>query len=305
MIWWSVIGVLAFGIGCVAYGVFVERTWYALRRYRVEILPAGSEPLTILHLSDLHFTHRDPRKRAFVESLPVPDVAIVTGDVLGEEESVDTAVGALRAVRGRLASWYVLGSNDYYAPKPYNYLRYFFKGSPLKRRLITRNPAPELQAALDAEGWVHLKNRRVAFETGGHTFEVMGADDPHIHRQDSRIYPREHPERVGIAVVHSPDPAPELAALGWDLTLSGHTHGGQVCLPLIGALVTNCSVPRYMAKGLVRLGGAFVHVSAGLGTSKYAPFRFWCRPEATVLELVPSPAEPQRRPDTARSKARA
>ena len=304
---WIVIGVLAFGIGCVAYGVFVERTWYALRRYRLEILPAGSEPLTILHLSDLHFTRRDPRKSAFIASLPVPDVAIVTGDVLGEPESVDTAVGALRPVRGRLASWYVLGSNDYYAPKPINYVRYFFRRSSLKRRLVKRNPAPELQARLDADGWVHLKNRRVEFEAGGVPFEVMGADDPHIHRQDSRIYPRQHPDRVGIAVVHSPDPAPELAALGWDLTVSGHTHGGQVCLPLVGALVTNCSVPRYMAKGLVRLDGRFVHVSAGLGTSKYAPFRFWCRPEATLLELVPAAArtESQRAPETARSKARA
>ena len=117
-------------------------------------------------------------------------------------------------------------------------------------------------------------------------------------------YPREHPERFGIAVVHSPDPVPELAALGWDLIVSGHTHGGQVNLPLVGALVTNCSVPRYMAKGLIRLGPSYVHISAGAGTSKYAPFRFWCRPEATLLELVPAPAATQARPAVARSNAR-
>lgn len=300
MLSWIVLVTLGAGLACVAYGILVERTWFVVRRYRLEILPADARPVSVLHLSDLHFTRRDGRKRRFVESLPRPDVAIVTGDILGEPEGVETAAAALRPVRGRLASWFVLGSNDYYAPKPYNYLRYFFKGSPLKRRLIRRNRWRDLEAQLRADGWEHLKNRRAELDG----WEVVGADDPHIHRQDSRIYPREHPDRFGVAVVHSPDPAPELAALGWDLIVSGHTHGGQVNLPLVGALVTNCSVPRYMASGLVRLGHAFVHVSAGAGTSKYAPFRFLCRPEATVLELVPAPSGGQGRADVARSNAR-
>jgi uncharacterized protein len=306
MLGWIVLGVLAAGTTCVAYGVFIERTWFALRRFRLEILPAEAAPLTILHLSDLHFTRGDPRKRRFLESLPPADLAIVTGDILGEPEGVETAVGALRAVRGRLASWFVLGSNDYYAPKPYNYLRYFFKRSSLKRRLIVGNRWQDLEAGLVADDWEHLRNVRLDVTLRGTALEVVGADDPHIHRQDARLYPRRHPERFGLAVVHSPDPAPELASLGWDLVVAGHTHGGQVCLPVVGAIVTNCSVPRYMAKGLVRLGTTYVHVSAGAGTSKYAPFRFWCRPEATMLELVPvaGVAEPQGRPDTARSNAR-
>lgn len=305
---WILLAILAFGAACVLYGIFVERTWFATRRYRLEILPGGSRPLSILHLSDLHFTRRDRRKRAFVQSLPECDVAIVTGDILGEREGVENAVAALRAVRGRLASWFVLGSNDYYAPKPYNYLHYFVKRSPLKRRLVARNRWRDLEEALLADGWEHLRNRRTEFHAGGTAFEVVGADDPHIHRQDARLYPREQPDRLGLVVVHSPDPAPELAALGWDLVVAGHTHGGQVCVPLFGALVTNCSVPRYMARGLVRLGRTYVHVSAGAGTSKYAPFRFSCRPEATVIELVPAraadaPEEAQALP-AARSNAR-
>jgi predicted MPP superfamily phosphohydrolase len=303
MLGWVVLVVLAVAAVCVAYGIFVERTWFALRRYRLEILPAGARPLSILHLSDLHFVRGDGRKRRFVQGLPVADVAIVTGDMLAEPEGVEPAVEALRAVRGRVASWFVLGSNDYYAPRPYNYLRYFRKRTPLKRRRVVRNRWRDLEAGLVADGWRHLKNVRFRADLEGLPLEVLGADDPHIHRQDSRVYPREHPERFGLAVVHSPDPAPELVALGWDLVLSGHTHGGQVCLPLVGALVTNCSVPRLMAKGLVRLGGSHLHVSAGLGTSKYAPFRFWCRPEASLLELVPASPEPQPRPESARSKA--
>ncbi len=76
------------------------------------------------------------------------------------------------------------------------------------------------------------------------------------------------------------------------LTLAGHTHGGQVCVPLYGALTTNCDLPHRMAKGLHRWPGADarLHVSAGLGTSPYAPPRFACRPEATLLTLTPVPA---------------
>jgi predicted MPP superfamily phosphohydrolase len=85
--------------------------------------------------------------------------------------------------------------------------------------------------------------------------------------------------------MHSPDSAPESAALGYDLLVAGHTHGGQVCVPGLGALVTNSSMPPRLAAGLIRMGTAILHTSPGLGTSKYAPFRFACRPEATLLEL--------------------
>jgi len=124
----------------------------------------------------------------------------------------------------------------------------------------------------------------------GTSIEVVGLDDPHIERHDLRIAPRTDHGSVGLAVVHAPDPVAELAALGYDLILSGHTHGGQVRLPVLGALVTNSTIPTKLSMGLSRLGRSFLHVSPGLGTSKYAPFRFLCRPEGTLLELVPGPA---------------
>jgi predicted MPP superfamily phosphohydrolase len=85
-----------------------------------------------------------------------------------------------------------------------------------------------------------------------------------------------------------------MVADGFDLVLAGHTHGGQLCVPLRGALVTNCDLPRRQAKGLSSwsAGGrtAALHVSAGLGTSPYAPVRFACAPEATLLTLVERPS---------------
>ncbi len=293
---WSLIAVSIAGLLCVAYGVFIERRWYRSTTYRLDLLPSeSSKPVSVLHLSDLHFVRTDRRKARFMASLPRPDVCVVTGDILGEPEAVDASVAALRPLRGRLASFFVLGSNDYFAPEPLDYTAYFRKRP--RHRKATKSRAAELVQGLEGDGWLHLANRRGSFAEDGVRFEVVGLDDPHIERHDLRVAPRRAPGEVGLAVVHSPDPVPELAALGYDLILSGHTHGGQVRMPFVGALVTNSTIPPRLCMGLSRFGHALVHVSPGLGTSKYAPFRFLCRPEATVLELTS-------RQDTASSKTR-
>ena len=77
------------------------------------------------------------------------------------------------------------------------------------------------------------------------------------------------------------------AADGYPLVMAGHTHGGQLCLPFYGALVTNCDLDTDRVKGASRWGANMaLHVSAGIGTSPFAPVRFCCRPEATLLTLV-------------------
>jgi uncharacterized protein len=281
---------IVLALACVAtaaYAIFVERRWYRLGRYRLDILPTAGAGLDVLHLSDLHLTRRDARLAKFLASLPRADLTVITGDLLGEPEAVEFAAGALRPTRGRLGSVFVLGSNDLYAPRPMNYLRYFVPIRRRRRRFGRRARAAELVRALERDGWVHLRNRKYDRRLNGTALELVGLDDPHIHRSDIRVAPRARGDEFGLAVVHSPDPAPELAALGYDLVVSGHTHGGQVRLPFVGALVSNCSIPPRLARGLSRLGDAYLHVSPGLGTSKYAPFRFLCRPEATLLELRP------------------
>jgi predicted MPP superfamily phosphohydrolase len=278
--------VLAAGVVCVAWGVLVERRWYRLVRHRLDILPAGGDgpaSLTVLHLSDLHFVAGDRRKAAFLASLPRADVTVVTGDFLAEPEAVESAVAAVAATRGRLASWFVLGSNDYFVPQPLNYLKYFRRGR--TRRGARRGRSDDLITQLEAGGWEHLRNLRRGVELAKLPVELLGLDDAHIDWHDSRAIPRTAPERFGVAVMHSPDSAPESAACGYELILAGHTHGGQVRLPFVGALVTNSVMPRRLASGLIRMGSAVMFLSPGLGTSKYAPFRFLCRPEATLLEL--------------------
>ncbi|HWL90423.1 MAG TPA: metallophosphoesterase [Actinomycetota bacterium] len=281
-----VVTIAALGLVCVLYGIFIERFRYRVIRHRLDILPAAAErPLLLLHLSDLHFVRHDPRKARFLAELPTPDVTVVTGDFLAEPEGIRSAVDGVRPVRGRLASWFVLGSNDYFVPKPLNYLAYFRKSR--KRRTARRGRGPELVRALAADGWVDITNVRHQVSLEGLDVELLGLDDAHIRRHDLRTAPRSAEDRFGFAVMHSPDSAPEAAALGYRLIVAGHTHGGQVRLPFLGALVTNSSMPRRLVSGLIRMGTAVLHTSPGLGTSKYAPFRFWCRPEATYLELRP------------------
>lgn len=275
--------VLACGVLCVAYGIVIERRWFRLRGYDLAILPpTGPERLDILHLSDLHVVRRDAAKRRFLARLPAADVTIVTGDFLAEPEAVENTVEAVHDARGRLASWFVLGSNDYFVPKPLNYFSYFRRKR--RGRLAQRGRSADLIAQLTDDGWIDLTNSHRELDLGGLPIELLGLDDAHIRWHDLRVAPRTT-SRFGLAVMHSPDSAPEVAALSYDLLLAGHTHGGQVCMPFVGALVTNCSMPRRLVDGLSRMGTSIVHTSRGLGTSKYAPFRFWCRPEATMLRL--------------------
>ena len=287
---WILLAIAVAGLACVIYGVLIERRAYRLVRRRLAILPAnGPERLDILHLSDLHFVRGDERKRRFLASLPAADVTVVTGDFLAEPEAVEIAVAAVGASRGRLASWFVLGSNDYFAPRFMNPLRYLVRRSGARPRRARRGRPRDLVAALRADGWRDLTNTREEVDLEGLPVELLGLDDAHIGRHDLRIAPRQAPGRFGFAVMHSPDSAPEAVACGYPLVVAGHTHGGQVRLPLLGALVTNSHLPRRVVSGLLRLGDGLVHVSPGLGTSKYAPFRFLCPPEATLLELTRAP----------------
>lgn len=291
---------VAIGLAAALYAILIERNWFAVRRHRVPCLPPGSRPLLVLHVSDLHLRAGQRRKQRFLRRLARfhPDLIVGTGDFLGDARSVRATVSAMTAIPVRRKAFFVLGSNDYYGPRPKNPLGYLWKQrrgrEPDAWGEMIPNPWGEMAAALRAKGWVHLENETTAVDG----IEVLGLDDAHAGRADLGAARARAAPGFRLAVAHSPDVAPSLAALGYDLIVCGHTHGGQVCLPGYGALVTNCDLPRSMASGLHRLDGAWLHVSAGLGTSMYAPYRLACRPEVCLLELVPR--EDARLPATAR-----
>ncbi|HZD00611.1 MAG TPA: metallophosphoesterase [Actinomycetes bacterium] len=285
----AVAGVAAIGAACVAYGVLLERHWYRLRHETVPVLEPDQPPRTILHLSDFHLLARDGRRRRFLTELAglQVDLVVVTGDILGEPAALEVALESLRRFRPRAGAVAVLGSNDYYPPRFKNYFAYFL---PRQRRRLprTHNPWRELVDGLEGMGWLVLSNERARLGD----LEVAGMDDPHIHLDDLDVAAQRDGDGTGmrIGVVHSPyqRSLDAFERAGYQLVLAGHTHGGQVRLPGIGALVTNCDLPRDRVRGLSRWGSSWLHVSGGLGTSKYAPFRFACRPEASLLTLVPA-----------------
>jgi len=288
------------GGAVTAYAAVIERNWFALRRFEVPVLAPGSGPLRILHLSDLHLTPGRHRLLSFLRTLDAlePDLVINTGDTIASRRSVVPLLESLGPLLDR-PGVFVYGSNDLYSPAPKNPARYIWRSSADEsRRHVPDLPWAEYGASLEAAGWMNANNRRGRIKVGDFDVEVAGVHDSHISRDryDEIAGPADPTADLRLGVMHSPEPRvmDRFVADGFDLLLAGHTHGGQVCLPGFGTLVTNCGLDRARARGLHQHPSgpgprqrAFLHVSAGLGTSPYAPFRLACRPEATVLTLVP------------------
>lgn len=287
-------GLSSLGATSVAYSTLVEPRWYRLRHDTLPVLrQAARRPLRVLHLSDLHLQPGQGHKRRFVERLTAtgPDLVVVTGDIVGHPDAIDEAVALLGRVGTGRRAVAVLGSNDYYLPTLRNPLRYI--SGPSEPVFAGRMDTQRLVAGLDDRGWEWMDNRRCTLPTPAGPVDLVGLGDAHLNADHPEVitFDGEVPDdtalRLGVA--H----APYLRVLdvfdghGFDLALAGHTHGGQVRMPFVGALVDNCDLPLSMARGTSRYGiDLWLHVSAGLGASRYAPMRFSCRPEASLLDLI-------------------
>jgi predicted MPP superfamily phosphohydrolase len=298
------------GAALAAYATWVEPRWFALRRVEVPCLPEGSGPVRVLHVSDLHLVPRQHRKRTWVAGLAAlePDLVLSTGDNLADMTAVPAVLETYDGLLARPGA-FVLGSNDYYPPRPKNPLRYLADGHPKGEELTPeRLPTQDLVAGLTDRGWVDLTHRRVRLTVAGVALELVGTDDAHLDQDDyaSVSAPADPAAALTIGVTHAPYQRvlDAMAADGAGLIMTGHTHGGQLQVPGVGALVTNCDLGTDRVAGLSRWwpgagrtpsrlappGASWLHVSAGLGGNPYTPFRFWCRPEATLLTLTARPA---------------
>lgn len=285
----------AAGAACVAYGTLIETRWFRLRHAVVPGVLRGPGELRVLHLTDTHLDPPSPPLVEFVASLAEHDVDLVvaTGDLLGSADAEDHCAALLgQLTADGTPGLAVLGSNDLYGPQPKSPHWYFT--DPDRRVHGVRLDTDRLVEGLEAGGYTVLRDARTAVEVDGFgRVAVGGLEDPHL--ADTVLPPLgqvavadDDAAILRLGLVHAPYTAALdlLVDAGYELLLAGHTHGGQVRVPPFGALVDNCDLPLDQARGLSTWRGVPLHVSPGLGQSRYAPFRFCCRPEATILHLT-------------------
>jgi predicted MPP superfamily phosphohydrolase len=302
--------VAAAGAAAFAWGALVERNRFTIRQEVLPVLDPGARPITVLHLSDLHMAPWQHRKQQWVRSLMTivePDLVVNTGDNLGHPDGLEGLIEALAPFTD-VPGVFVNGSNDYYGPQFKNPFRYFSSANHGGSKVPNLDTDALERFFEHSLGWLSLNNAARAIELRGSRLEFFGVNDAHrgwdridklpgvienmrenVGWQDDRT----GPEAVSIGVTHAPyrRVLDSFVTNGAEVIFAGHTHGGQVRIPGLPALVTNCDIPREQAQGLSiwrhARRSAYLNVSAGIGTSIYAPVRFACAPEAVVVTLTP------------------
>ena len=267
---------------------------YKVRTASLPLLPKGSRDIKVLHFSDLHLTPNKKREIADIESFAdlKPDLVISTGDFLAHKDAVKVALNALDQLLD-LPGLFVFGSNDYYAPQFKNPLSYLRKDNG-ERKLGNKLPWQSLQKQLVKRGWQDLNHNKVKLKVNGVIIEARGTDDAHLELDDYRKVEGKVNKAADLAigVTHAPYER-VLAAMAQDkldLIFAGHTHGGQIRLPWFGgskSLTTNCDLENWRSRGVTKVNNEpWLNVSAGMGMSPFAPIRFACPPEVSLITLT-------------------
>ena len=267
---------------------------YKVRTAILPLLPNGSRDIKVLHFSDLHLTPNKKREIADIKSFAdlKPDLVISTGDFLAHKDSVKTVINALGELLD-LPGLFVFGSNDYYAPQFKNPLSYLRKDNG-ERKLGNKLPWRTLQRQLVKRGWQDLNHNKVKLKVNGVVIEARGTDDAHLELDDYQKVEGKVSKAADLAigVTHAPYER-IIAAMAQDkldLIFAGHTHGGQIRLPWFGgskSLTTNCDLENWRSRGVTKVNNEpWLNVSAGMGMSPFAPIRFACPPEVSLITLT-------------------
>jgi predicted MPP superfamily phosphohydrolase len=310
------------GIGAALYALFVERTRVQLDRYTVPASKPGLPPegITILHLSDLHFRaggRVQARKIAQARRLLTRqqyDLLAVTGDLIHHAAGFCQALALVASLTPRLGAFFCPGNHDYSeysvwgvfghtwqeggdsrpAPggmqstirKLLDFARKVLRNE-LVRLPVAFNDVPAMIAELRAQGFVPLLNQAVRIQAGGADLWIAGVDDLTEGHPDLAAAVAGVPEgALLLLLAHNPDIWLDPSVGRADLVLSGHTHGGQVRLPWVGAAHTQGThLSRRRPAGWFRRGKTRMYVSRGLGES--IPLRFGVRPQVALIHWAP------------------
>jgi predicted MPP superfamily phosphohydrolase len=254
--------------GALLWGHF-EAGWVRLRSLAVALpgLPADLDGVRIVHLSDFHLGFPSRGEHAVHRAVHwaaarQPDLTVITGDLLSHSR----AETRLRRLLTMLPSSYaVLGNNDFAS---------------------TRDPFSKPSAVSELGSTTLLLDEAETVELRGRRVQIVGVDPRSYRHGTARPAELADPEAdLRILLCHFPNVIDKLPAGVFDLVLSGHLHGGQVCLPYGRGKKLRLAHLRWTyAEGIYRRPGGVLHVSPGLGTT-FVPFRYFARPEATELVL--------------------
>ena len=271
--WYSIHSLIRLGLRCLGLYRRGIRNATAIQIHHNEVavpnLPDALHDFTLLHLSDLHLDMDSGYPTALIERLRQVryDVCVMTGDFRAKTHGPhEAAIEALAQVRPHLHGpiYAILGNHDSIRMVP----------------------------GIEALGIGVLLNESAILERGGAFIHLAGIDDPHFFQVDNFEKAAQNipPEAIAILLSHSPEPYRLAAHTGFDLMLSGHTHGGQICLPGGVALMTNADCPRRFCRGAWRYHHMQGYTSAGSGSSVVG-VRFNCPPEITLHPLRAHPAQ--------------
>lgn len=310
------------GLAAVLYALLIERTRVQLDRFTVAIDAPGLPPegITILHLSDFHFgadgwvqARKIARLRRLLDGVQY-DLAALTGDLIHDAAGLEPAIELVTTLRPRLGGFSCPGNHDYAEYTVWGIFGHTWQESGRGGRLnlanlveavrklgdfgrkvlrnelvrlpVAFNDMDAIHAALTRAGVQPLVNRGVPVPVGGGSLWVAGVDDLTEGRPDLPAALADVPAGAALVLLaHNPDiwlaPGVERA----DLILAGHTHGGQIRLPLLGAAHTQGThLTRRQAAGWFSRGRSRMFVSRGVGES--IPLRFGVRPQVALIRLV-------------------
>ncbi|MHB9026551.1 MAG: metallophosphoesterase [Armatimonadota bacterium] len=253
----------------VLYGTVIEPRWVEVRRLDIPLqrLPRAFDGLTVVHLTDFHYMRGLEqsyyRRGVEMTNRLHPELIVLTGDFLTVPiDEPRECANLLAKLSAPLGVYAVLGNHDYNGKLP-------------------------LIHALESAGITMLVNQSVSIERGSERLWIVGLDDILLGRPDLPAALRGAPAAdAKILLVHEPDYADIAARHPIDLQLSGHSHGGMVWLPLIGAPHLPWGARKY-PRGLYQIGALTQYTSRGIGglPIKGVPLRLNARPEITILTL--------------------
>jgi predicted MPP superfamily phosphohydrolase len=300
----ALVALLPLALLGLGYATFHEPYRPVFRRHRVPV-PHSWPGLSVLHISDLHVRRSDLRlfraqkaALARLENIKTPDLLCVTGDVCEKVQDIDLVIDLLQTVKPRLGTFVVLGNHEHNAPLPEILADKHRRGWRRVLSNVLGLMAPRLRSdgdeeghamaeALQAAGLTVLHNEGMRVQDNGRSVWIAGCDSAWAgHADVLASMAGRRPGEACLSLIHEPDLAFDAQAEGADLILAGHTHGGQVRLPIVGAPYTHrMDVRIAIAAGFQKIGDGLLHITAGLGHT--IPLRFGCPPEVAWLDCEP------------------